>query len=228
MPTQPRPPQGETLEEMAARYRQELMRLRDRQAPPMPAAPAGTAPARALQEDPASPPAVPLAGQEGEAIPLPAALPAMAPAPREEVPPTPAPQQPPAQPMQRQSVGYLTVSAVTANGAMPVVGAHVTVSQPGEDGRLQLVALAQTDENGKSPRFELMVPATSYSEQPGTERPYGEYVVQVDYPGYFTMVYEKVPVFAGVNSLQQANLRPVPEGTDPKQVVVLIEREPNL
>ncbi len=110
--------------------------------------------------------------------------------------------------------GYLTVRAATARGAIPLVGAAVTVrgSQIEDSG---IRAAAITGRDGLTPRFSLAVPPRENSESPGNSEPYYTYHIEVSKDGYRTQNYYNVPVFEGISALQTAELVPLPENGVP-------------
>ena len=110
-------------------------------------------------------------------------------------------------PSQARQTGTLTVVVNTAGGALPVPGAQVTVRSLEEDGFLRVLT---TDENGRTPTLILEAPPTANSLAPGGTRPYAVYSVTVAKDGFYTNENKEVPLFAGVNSVQPAELLPLP------------------
>lgn len=107
---------------------------------------------------------------------------------------------------QQSAEGKLSVRATTAGGVLPVPGATVTVrSAEGEEDFLQV---AYTDENGRTPVFLLHTPPAATSLSPGIPHPYATYTVRVESDGFFSYESRNVPVFAGVHSIQTADLIP--------------------
>ena len=111
-----------------------------------------------------------------------------------------------------QGSGGLRVSVRTADGALPLSGASVTVydKQSGRPLRTQT-----TDRSGNTAIISLPAPAASLSQAPGGGEVYATYRLTVDADGYFRQENESVPIFDGVLSLQNAALIPRPpyEGT---------------
>ena len=102
------------------------------------------------------------------------------------------------------SIGYLIVNVSTARGAIPLAGASVTVLDE-ENGGGILTVLA-TDTAGKTDRIALPAPDRALSDAPGGAKPYALYTLQVEKAGYYPAVFAGVPVFAGVTSIQPAEL----------------------
>lgn len=102
--------------------------------------------------------------------------------------------------------GILAVRVYTAGGALPVAGATVTVSA--EDGEEDFLRVLYTDESGKTPPLNLAAPPASASLSPGGARPYAIYRIRVESNGYYPHENRRVPVFAGVRSVQGVELIP--------------------
>ncbi|MBQ3063680.1 MAG: hypothetical protein IJC99_02610 [Clostridia bacterium] len=109
--------------------------------------------------------------------------------------------------------GYLVVQATTANGAIPLEGAAVTISARanGQDVLYELT----TGRDGKTPRVSLPAPSRADSQRPGDQPVSSAYHIAVALAGYQKTEYSEVPIFDGIISIQQANLIPVPDNRYP-------------
>ena len=111
--------------------------------------------------------------------------------------------------------GFLRILVTEANGALPVRGAVVTVTDygngsPEEAGRENdVLYLLRTDADGETETVTLDTPPASESRMPGSDAPGGLYGVTVYSPGYYRVEAVGVPVFAGVVSLQRIDLVPI-------------------
>ena len=104
--------------------------------------------------------------------------------------------------------GYLSVQVVTANGALPVRDAVVTIKKV-ENGKTVYEKTLLTNESGNTETVTLPTPKKSLSENPDfTDIPYADYQVQVTAGSYMTVMIEKVPVFSGILSIQPVSLIP--------------------
>ncbi len=106
--------------------------------------------------------------------------------------------------------GRLGVVVRTASGALPLENALVTVRSAGQstgDG----IASAITDRSGAVPYISLPAPSRYLSESPSASKPYATYNIEVTLAGYYANVYQNVPVFDGITSVQTAQLVPLPE-----------------
>lgn len=120
-------------------------------------------------------------------------------------------------------IGFLIVSAKTANGALPIEGASVTVyayEKENETGGAQLlkndvIYNLKTDKNGKTPKVALKTKSKTLSNSPENLFPYTTYNVYVTKDGYYDSTYINIPIFQGVTSLQEADLIPLSEFASP-------------
>ena len=104
--------------------------------------------------------------------------------------------------------GYLMVQVTTANGALPLEGAAVTVRSEA-DGTL-LYAL-KSGSDGRTARVALATPPRQMALDPDAGRPYTPYRIEVIADGFTRMEYTGVPIFDGITAVQQAVLAPLPE-----------------
>ncbi len=110
--------------------------------------------------------------------------------------------------------GRLLVRVTTATGAIPLENATVVIRDSPEAGG-GIVASLRTDRSGLTPVITLAAPPKAIAQQPGTVRPFSTYNIDVILPGYFTPVYEGVPVFDGITSVQSVGMIPLPENGFP-------------
>lgn len=108
------------------------------------------------------------------------------------------------------ATGTLIVTVFTANGALPVEGALVTVKGSSREDS-GVISVVTTDRSGRTPRIALPAPPAAQSEKPGTEKPYATYNIDVDKDNFFPQSYINVPIFAGTTSIQPVNLIPYTE-----------------
>ena len=109
------------------------------------------------------------------------------------------------------SWGFLQFDVFTAGGAYPVQGALVTVTKQLPSGS-GLVRILFSNRSGRTATIALPAPSRSFSQSPGsTTRPFSEYSVTVRAKGYYTIRDIKIPIFAGVKTVQPIDLIPLPE-----------------
>ena len=128
-------------------------------------------------------------------------------------------------------VGYLTVSAGTANRAYPLRDVRAEILLP-EDGAYRLYRVVFTKEDGTAERIPLPTPAASLSQAPDSRfLPYTRARVRIYRDGYYPAEAAEVPVFPGITSLQYFDLIPLAEGDafrdSPGDPIVTSEAEEN-
>ena len=104
--------------------------------------------------------------------------------------------------------GRLIVRARTADGALPVSGATVTV-RGAEPENLSFIQTLTTDQSGNTPILLLPAPDISVSLKPNGGKPYAAYDILVVKEGYHRHENLKVPIFDTVLSSQGANMIPL-------------------
>lgn len=115
--------------------------------------------------------------------------------------------------------GYLIIQAFTARSALPVEGAHVTVSRTLPDGNV-LQEIAMTDRDGKTRSIPLPAADPELSQQPGFPHPYITYSIRIVAPGYIPVRDFNVPLYGGITAIQPVELIPEPESGTPEDIVI--------
>ena len=106
-------------------------------------------------------------------------------------------------------VGYIKARVFTANGAIPLPDAAVTVTSAEENGERISIEL-ETDENGETQTAEVPTPLASAGDAPGETRPYAVYDIEAYLPGYYPYRATNVPVFGDTLTVQPIGLIPLP------------------
>lgn len=146
--------------------------------------------------------AEPVAAEPTEPAPMPA------PAPATQQPPMSAPSSSVEPPME---VGYLQVWVTTARDALPVEGAHVTVTST-ENGETVARFIGLTDRSGKTVVFPLPAVSRQLSLVPGNNpTPYTTYNIEVFADGYYRVENVGLPLYAGIKAVQPVQMIPLPE-----------------
>ena len=114
--------------------------------------------------------------------------------------------------MNQESIGFLEVAVKTANGALPIEGARVSIyeylpSSEGTSGALLYSIL--TDGDGHTPRLALEAKSKELSMTPGNDSPFSVYNVSVEREGYYSNQYINVPIFQGITAIQPVELIPL-------------------
>lgn len=129
--------------------------------------------------------------------------------------------------------GRLIVRVFTASGAVPLSGAQVVVrNTPMKGGGI--IASLTTDRSGIAPATNLPAPPKAEAQRPGGELPFSVYGIDVFLNGYYRSVFESVPIYDGITSVQNAGMIPLPEngrpdGRRPDDTIIYPEsRDPSL
>ncbi|MBO5797943.1 MAG: carboxypeptidase regulatory-like domain-containing protein [Clostridia bacterium] len=199
----------DNFQDMIARYNRELMRAYQQgQQEPPPAAEEDTRPRYPLYED-----TEPATEAVAEAVP---------PAPQ------PAPPPPAFSPAPPLEVGYLQVWVTTASSALPVEGAHVTVSRDEEGESLRAAQyIGTTDSSGRTEIIPLPAASSQLSLAPGgNPTPYTPYNVEVHADGYYRVENVNIPMYGGVRAIQPVRLIPLPEYGEDSDLLIYPESGP--
>ena len=110
-------------------------------------------------------------------------------------------------PQENTGRGRLTVTVRSANGALPIEGALVTITSKGA-----VIGVSTSDESGNTDTLTIPTPPKSASLTPGyVGLPYSTVFIEVDKDGFYSGQYIEVPIFPDVLTVQPVNLLPLPE-----------------
>lgn len=108
-----------------------------------------------------------------------------------------------------QSEGILRVQAFSANGSFPVPNATVRVYVPLDNGERELFS-GITDVDGIVDNIALPAPDSTISyDENSTVAPYAVYRLRVDKAEYAPAIFEGIPIFDSVKSIQPVGLVPL-------------------
>ena len=115
-----------------------------------------------------------------------------------------------------QTTGILSVRVYTSQAQIPLEGATVVVAAPGEEGRWKLLSIQNTDSSGMVRPVTIDAPAlgesTSPGGLPGKGAPFAQCDVWAEQPGYAMLQVAGVQIFPGVETIQDMELIPLPDG----------------
>ena len=113
--------------------------------------------------------------------------------------------------------GTIRVRVFTGRAQIPLEDATVAITQTSPDGRHRLIAVRVTGESGEIDPVAIPAPAAADSTSPGAaEAPFSVCDVWAEHPLYELLTVEDVQIFAGVETLQEMKLIPLPENTAPR------------
>ena len=114
-----------------------------------------------------------------------------------------------------ESAGRLTVRVYVSHAQIPVEGATVVVTAPGEEGKMNLLSVQATDSSGEIRPIDIAAPDLSGSEFPqaeGAAPPFSVCDVWAEHPGYAMLEAVGVQIFPGVETVQTMELIPLSRG----------------
>lgn len=107
-----------------------------------------------------------------------------------------------------QSMGQFQVRCTTIN-SFPIENAKATVTY--SDDTTNVLAEMTTNNSGLSEVISLPAPSIDYSLEPNSPRPFSLYNVRVSAPGFETIVFFNIEIFADVLAQQDVILTPLTE-----------------
>ena len=121
-----------------------------------------------------------------------------------------------------ESLGALKVQVFMADRVYPVSSAHVVIT--GKENK-KVYFDGYTNTTGIVGSLYLPAPKKSLSQSPQEKPPYAQYDITVTHPRFQKRQYLGVPVFSGVESIQ--NIQLLPLGSDETDNADVTESEPN-
>jgi hypothetical protein len=114
-----------------------------------------------------------------------------------------------------EELGYLRTQVYASNRAIPIEGALVLITEVKPGGRTDLVRMLVTDESGYTDTVPLPVPVYDLDRFPDpVNKPFRDYRLSVYKEGYYIVPEVKIPIFAGVKSLQPIQMVPLRENEE--------------
>ncbi len=115
-----------------------------------------------------------------------------------------------------QATGILSVRVYTSQAQIPLEGATVVVAAPGAEGKWKLLSIQNTNSSGMIRPVTIDAPAlgesTSPGGLPGDGAPFAQCDVWAEQPGYAMLQISGVQIFPGVETMQDMELIPLPDG----------------
>lgn len=110
-----------------------------------------------------------------------------------------------------EAYGTILVQVFTSRAQIPVQGATVAFTQPGEEGRHTLLAVRLTDQSGKTAPLQLPTPGLEAGLHPDSGVPFTLVDLWVHASGYELFRAEDVQIFPDTQTVQEVMLIPLPE-----------------
>ena len=121
--------------------------------------------------------------------------------------------------MAAESTGSLQVDVVSAENNFPITDAVVSVSDDRDPDRT--LERTSTNASGQTDILSLPAPPLEYSLTPGDPRPYTDYTVRVEAPGYQPATVTGTEILPGVLAIQPVRLTPLEDRSNvPEDVVI--------
>lgn len=118
-----------------------------------------------------------------------------------------------------ESTGELKVRVFSGNIAFPIETAFVRIF----DNNGNEIREGYTNQSGIFDAEELPTPNKSISESPNYEKGYAGYKIVITHPRFNTEIFENVPVFDGIESIQDVRMIP----GDEEDEDLTVESEPD-
>ena len=107
--------------------------------------------------------------------------------------------------------GYLQVDVVSSQNNFPIEDASVTVSTESEPD-IPIEQLT-TNSSGQTENLPLAAPPLEYSLTPGSARPYSEYHLLIEAPGFKPVDISGTEILPDSTSIQNVRMEPVDDDT---------------
>ena len=122
--------------------------------------------------------------------------------------------------------GTLAVRVYTGRAQIPLEDATVAITRKVTAGKLELLSVQIAGESGEIVPVKFQAPAAGESQAPGGTTPFTTCDIWAEHPDYELLVVENVQIFAGVETLQEMELIPLPEHVAPRDAVNDIQVTP--
>ncbi len=120
------------------------------------------------------------------------------------------------------NTGFLQIHVVSIQNNFPISNAKVTITSTRREPRT--LEELSTNSSGQTEEISLAAPPESISlnsEEATTVRPYAEYDLQIEAPGFQTLTINGTEILSGSTALQPVALTPIGEGQPPAEMVTI-------
>ena len=115
--------------------------------------------------------------------------------------------------------GKLQINVTSSLGLIPISDATVTISYTGLPDTT--VEKLSTDPSGQTARVELPAPPLEYGVEPSEQMPYSAYNVQVDAPGYESVMVSGTEILPDVTAIQPIQMIPLETARENEETIVI-------
>lgn len=115
--------------------------------------------------------------------------------------------------------GKLQINVTSSLGLIPISDATVTISYTGLPDTT--VEKLSTDSSGQTAQVELPAPPLEYSVEPSEQMPYSEYNIQVDAPGYESVMVSGTEILPDVTAIQPIQMIPLETARENEETIVI-------
>ena len=115
--------------------------------------------------------------------------------------------------------GKLQINVTSSLGLIPISDATVTISYTGLPDTT--VEKLNTDSSGQTVQVELPAPPLEYSVEPSEQMPYSEYNIQVDAPGYESVMVSGTEILPDVTAIQPIQMIPLETARENEETIVI-------
>lgn len=115
--------------------------------------------------------------------------------------------------------GKLQINVTSSLGLIPISDATVTISYTGLPDTT--VEKLNTDSSGQTVQVELPAPPLEYSVEPSEQMPYSEYNIQVDAPGYESVMVSGTEILPAVTAIQPIQMIPLETARENEETIVI-------
>lgn len=117
--------------------------------------------------------------------------------------------------------GRLQINVTSTLGLIPIENATVTISYTGvPDVSIERIT---TNSSGQTETIDLPAPPFEYSQQPDEPRPYSEYNIMVEAPGYEPVMVQGTEILPQVTAVQPIRMIPLEEREGEEEDIVIPE-----
>ena len=116
-------------------------------------------------------------------------------------------------------MGKLQINVTSSLGLIPIQDATITISYKGvPDVTIEKLI---TNSSGQSATIDLPAPPIEYSLTPVEQQPYSEYNIQVDAPGYESVMVSGTEILPDVTAVQPIEMIPEETAREEEELIVI-------